>query len=227
MPRAAGYRQRAQTFVFAAVAMVAMVGGLAIVIDGGMFFLIQRQFQTAADAGALAGAWHDPICPGNALYSPPCIASPAAPTPVGTVVGTPPNCVSPPSPVGANPSCVDCPGTPGFPACDVALANAKTVSQLCIGPIRAIVATGTTLIKPARVNTIVVTVKCDAGYTFGRILNLSSRTLWASAAAALGNRSANNSPLCNTNPPLSNGGDISNLTPFASAPCGYIARLIE
>src|SRR5438874_11464393 len=58
-----GHRQRGQTIVFAAIAMVAVVGGLAMVVDVGMFLMVQRQLQTAADAGALAGAWHDRICP--------------------------------------------------------------------------------------------------------------------------------------------------------------------
>src|SRR5207253_5140984 len=55
-------RQRGQTIVIAAVAMVAIVGGLAMVVDAGMFFVVQRQFQAAADAGALAGAWYGPVC---------------------------------------------------------------------------------------------------------------------------------------------------------------------
>jgi len=204
--------------VFAAVAMVAIVGAVAFVIDTGIFFVIQRQFQTAADAGALAGAWHDPICP--LAYGPPCQPSSATPLLVGTVVGSPPSCKMPPSPPGAQPNCAPC--AAGFTACDVALANAQTVSQLCIAPIQVIVATGTSLalIKP-KVNDIVVIVKCDAGYSFGRILNLSSRTLWSSAAAALGNR---NTATCPTNPPTS-GGDITDLS--ATPPCGWIARLID
>ena len=55
-------RARGQTIVIAAIAMVAVVGAVAMVIDAGMFFVIQRQLQSAADAGALAGAWYDPIC---------------------------------------------------------------------------------------------------------------------------------------------------------------------
>src|ERR1700730_3239662 len=63
MRRPLGHRQRGQSIVLAAVAMVAIVGGIAIVIDAGIFFVVQRQLQTAADAGALAGAWHNPVCP--------------------------------------------------------------------------------------------------------------------------------------------------------------------
>jgi uncharacterized membrane protein len=60
------HRAPAQTIVIAAVAMVAVVGAVAMVIDAGMFFVIQRQLQSAADAGALAGAWYDPVCPASA-----------------------------------------------------------------------------------------------------------------------------------------------------------------
>jgi Putative Flp pilus-assembly TadE/G-like len=223
MRRAFRRRQRGQTIVFAAVAMVAIVGGLAIVVDAGIFFVVQRQFQTAADAGALAGAWHNPICPSGPGYSPPCQTSQAMPNPVGIVAGTPPEC-GPPG--GMTPACAPCPeATPGFPACDVALANANTVAQLCSGPVHAIVSAGTTLVNPSHVNVIVVIVQCDAGYSFGQILNLSTKRITASAAAALGNRDATNSPQCSTNPPLSNGGDMTTLT--ANPPCGFIARLIE
>jgi len=57
------HRCSGQTFSIAAVAMVAMVGALAMVIDAGIFFVIQRRLQTAADSAALAGAWYDPVCP--------------------------------------------------------------------------------------------------------------------------------------------------------------------
>jgi len=197
------HRQRGQSIAFAAVAMVAVVGAVAIVIDAGIFFVVQRQLQTAADAGALAGAWHDPICPNAVGYAPPCQPSAAGP-PVDPLDPTAP---------------VPCPGVPGFVACDVAQANANTVAQLCGGSVPPpIIARGTKLIRPANVNTIVVTVQCDAGYSFGRILNLTTKRISASAAAALGNRQAT-PPLCN------DGGDMGNLS--ALPPCGFIARLID
>jgi hypothetical protein len=87
------------------------------------------------------------------------------------------------------------------------------------------VSTGTTLNRPTNVNTIVVTLDCDAGYSFGRILGLGTKHISASAAAALGNRNATNTPTCVNTPVLSNGGDMTDLSP--NAPCGYIARLIE
>jgi uncharacterized membrane protein len=205
------HRSRGQTIVFAAIAMVALVGGLAMVVDTGMFFVIQRNFHSAADAGALAGAWHNPICPSASN----CLTSPGVPAMVGTSVGTPPTCTTPP-PVGTAPSCAPCDGTPGFAACDVALANANSVKPLCNGAVHATVAVGTTLVRPSNVNVIVVTVECDAGYSFGRILGLFTKHISASAAAAIGDRDTN--------------GDMTDFTsnPVCAVPdqC-RIARLIE
>src|SRR5258707_15382587 len=98
------HRSRGQTIVFAALAMVALVGGLAMVVDTGMFFVIQRDLHSAADAGALAGAWHQPICPNAAGFAPPCLTSPATPLMTGTIVGSPASCTTPP-PVGTPASC--------------------------------------------------------------------------------------------------------------------------
>jgi uncharacterized membrane protein len=170
-----------QTIVIAAIAMVAVVGGLAMVIDAGMFFVIQRQLQSAADAGALAGAWYQPICL------------------------TPPGCrLSPP--------------TAQSVAQSVARANAETIKGLCGGNISVPPpASGTPLNLPRNVNAIVVTVECDAPYTFGRILGLTTpKHISASAAAAIGDRDAN--------------GDMTDFTTNPVCPdpdkC-RIARLIE
>ena len=177
-------RQPGQTIVLAAVAMVALVGGMAMVIDTGIFFVIQRQLQSAADAGALAGAWYDPICPQS-----------------GTIVG-----------------CRPSPPTAQTVARAVAQANADAVRQLCGGAVTVPVPrAGTPLNLPQNVNAIVVTVECDAPYTFGRILGLvAPKHITASAAAAIGDRDTN--------------GDITDFTqnPVCSNPdkC-RIARLIE
>jgi hypothetical protein len=45
-----------QAFVFVAVALMALVGMAALVIDGGSWYRADRHAQTAADAAALAGA---------------------------------------------------------------------------------------------------------------------------------------------------------------------------
>jgi uncharacterized membrane protein len=170
-------RQRAQAIVVAALAMVAIVGGMAIALDAGMFFVIQRQLQSAADAGALAGAWYDPIC---------TLPYPTCQGPAGSA-----------STVAAN----------------MAQANGNSIAQLCGGYIAPpTIATGVSLFRPSHVNTIVVTVQCSAGYSFGRILGLDRKLITASAAAAIGDRD------CVT----------SDMTDFTNAPpCGYIARLID
>jgi len=49
-------RERAQSIVILAIAIVGLVALMALVIDGGMLYYYRRQAQTAADAGALAGA---------------------------------------------------------------------------------------------------------------------------------------------------------------------------
>jgi Flp pilus assembly protein TadG len=45
-----------QAFVFVALALLALVGMAALVIDGGSWYRADRRLQTAADAAALAGA---------------------------------------------------------------------------------------------------------------------------------------------------------------------------
>jgi len=49
--------QKGQALVIAALAMVVLVGFLALAIDGGNAYAQRRLMQNAADAGALAGAW--------------------------------------------------------------------------------------------------------------------------------------------------------------------------
>jgi hypothetical protein len=145
-------RVRAQVFAITAVVMVAMVGALAMVIDAGMFFVIQRNFQSAADAGALAGAWHDPICPSPGLG---CDFSRDAKD----------------------------------VAHDVALANAASMASLCGSPVEvSIPQPGTRINVPANVNVLVVTVQCKAGYSLGRIFNLTPFDISASSAAGIGER---------------------------------------
>jgi hypothetical protein len=73
------------------------------------------------------------------------------------------------------------------------------------------------------VNTIVVTVECDAGYSFGRILGLNTKRISASAAAAIGDRDLNGDMTDFTADPAT-----ANLacTPTTPDMC-RIARLIE
>lgn len=180
----------------AAIAMVALVGGIAMVVDVGSFLVIQSQFQSAADAGALAGAWYDPIC--------------VLPDPANLCVGS----ISPPGPA---------PTSAATAAIAMARANAEPMTGLCGGAVKVTVPSqGTRLNVPANVNTIVVTVECDAGFTFGRIIpGVTTKHISASAAAAIGDRKIDPTlPIdCTT------GGDITSFT--AAPPCGRIARLLE
>lgn len=147
-------RLRAQTLPFAALAMVAMVGSLAMVVDTGLFLVIQRQLQAAADAAALAGAWYPNVCPSGAQG---CSTGDA------TTV-----------------------------ASNIAIANASTFGPLCDGGVKVEAHVGARLNRPLDANTIVVTVSCDATYSFGRILPVvPTKHIAASAAAAIGNRGAN------------------------------------
>ena len=183
------HRRPAQVLPMAAVAMVALVGSLAMVVDTGIFFVIQRQLQSAADAGALAGAWYDPVCPAAAS-----------------------GCAT---------------GSAAEVAISVARANAEIIQPLCGGPITVDPPTlgSVKLNLPQNVPTIVVTVHCNASYSFGRILGLTNRPISASAAAAISDRDVN--------------GDITNFTtdatnavpPAVPQPSGTpvlrVARLIE
>jgi hypothetical protein len=176
-------RRPAQAIVVAAVAMVAVVGGLAMVIDAGMFFVIQRQLQAAADAGALAGAWYQPVC-AAASGVPACKTFAASDPPwPAQIVGQ-----------------------------EVAMANTATISGLCVGGATVPTPTVGTPSGPApglnfpqRVNWIVVTAECDAPYTFGRILGLiTPRHITASSAAVIGDRDVNGDITDFTDTPATN-----------------------
>src|SRR5437868_7046408 len=140
MRRRVRHREPGQAIIIAATSMVALLGAMAMVIDIGIFFVVQRQLQTAADAGALAGAWHSPVCLAGQTG---CLAGDAAPGLTGGATVS--NCA-----------------VSGYPACDVAQSNANAVADLCGGSVPPpTVTVGTQLVNPQQVNTIVVTVQCD------------------------------------------------------------------
>jgi len=200
-------RERGQIIVFAAVIMVAVVGAMALVIDVGIFLIIQRQFQSAADAGALAGAWHDPVCP---------FPDPASPNSPGMNL-----CLGPKS-TGA-------PTAAERVARQLAQVNGDRAAGLCGGAVTVTVPSpdgGVPRNVPKNVRAIVVTVECDAGYMFGRILpGLITKHISASAAAAIGDRSIGPSKTVGGGPDCTSGGDITDFT--TAPPCGRIARLLE
>jgi hypothetical protein len=181
------HRQPAQTFVIAALAMTSMLGALSMVIDAGVYFVIQRQLQNAADAAALAAVWYDPACP--------------SPNPAWVTAGcqlsnpdpTPPECLQPQNSAYSARPCTA--------AVNQVKANWGIALSLCAGPDRA---TGSVPIKitanpglpPSgslnvpQVSPYFVSLECVAPHWFARALPLRSDLLYvtinASAAAALG-----------------------------------------
>jgi len=156
-------RQRGQTVLIAAGAMTAVIGAVALVVDTGMFYIVQRQFQTAADQGALAGAWYFPVC--------------QDPGPVVQITGCHNVNLSPPGGGHANDV-----------ARQITMLNVEHVAPLCTqNSLQVTVQSGGAGLQAPRdhVNAIVVTVTCDAAFAFGQILNLQTNTISASAKAAM------------------------------------------
>jgi len=177
-------RQPAQTFVMAALAMVALIGALSMVIDTGVYFVIQRQLQTAADAAALAAVWYVPAC----FNQPDWLGAGCQ--------QSPPNPLAAGCPPAANPSDEG----PCSQATYQLLANQSVALSLCAGPnlpagtipVQIDAHPGPVLVGPA-VSTYVVSLSCDAPRWFGRILPnvLPTIHIGVSASAALGWLDAN------------------------------------
>ena len=176
-------RQPAQVFVMAALATTAMIGALSMVVDAGVYFVIQRQLQNAADAAALAAVWYGPVCQTTVdpTYIYGCQQF-ASHTPA------PPNCT------------VVAEYAPCTTATDQVIANWGVALSLCQGPtnlpsgipivINAHV--GEILVIP-HVNTYVVSLSCEAPHWFGRIFPNVAPTMHiaTSAAATVGWRGSN------------------------------------
>jgi hypothetical protein len=177
----------------AALGMVAMLGAVSLVIDAGVYFVLQRQLQNAADAAALSAVWISPACPINPVDPmDPWLAAGCQSRYPGNPGSTPPECRVPPNSVfNSNP-------------CSAAVyttkANWTAALSLCQGPN---LPTGTIPIKitaaPSQalnlpnVGTYVVTLSCDAPHWFARVLpgvNLTMN-ISVSSAAALGWRGQN------------------------------------
>jgi hypothetical protein len=139
------HRQRAQITPLALYAMLVLVGAASLVVDAGVFFVTQRQLQTAVDAAALTAVWYTPVC--SSFGTPPCTA--IAPT-------------LPPAPAGW-PACTT---TADCVADALLQENLGYTGALCrnLAP----VPTGRT----DRVNGLsyyIMTVDCDAPYWFARV----------------------------------------------------------
>ncbi len=74
------HNQPAQIAVITPLAIIALIGVMGLVIDIGLFRVIDSELENAADAAALAAAWYDPVCP---YPDPRCAADNAPSTAVG------------------------------------------------------------------------------------------------------------------------------------------------
>ncbi len=168
--RALRHRQPSQVMALAAVSMISIVSMIAFVIDASTFFVVRRELQNAADAGALAGAM---------------FLSPDAPAPTADQIGDCTNTDHPTAPVTANPAAV-------LVACHYARINLGQASRLC--NTKADVPSDPDESRPytrldpggGGYTVVSVQVSCDAQYTFGRIINLHERPISAYAIGALG-----------------------------------------
>ena len=91
------HRQQAQITPLALYAMLILIGALSLVVDAGVFFVTQRQLQTAVDAAALAAVWYTPVCDSlDPLHVGDCQSvKPNLPTaPAGWSCTTPADCVA-------------------------------------------------------------------------------------------------------------------------------------
>ena len=147
------HRQRAQITPLALYAMLVLVGALSLVVDAGVFFVTQRQLQTAVDAAALSAVWYTPVCSSFAP-NPDCQNTP----------GPPPNL--PPTPPGWTP----CDAVGHYADCvaDAVLqANLGYTGALCrnLAP----VPSGRNDLPGNGFSYYIMTVDCDAPYWFARV----------------------------------------------------------
>jgi hypothetical protein len=169
--------------VIAMLAMVSMLGALSMVIDAGIYFVLQHQLQNAADAAALDAVWYWGACKANPVDNADpwnqagCQTSNGNPTP-GQCTGLPADKVNP------------CKA-----AVYAAQANLGVAVSLCQGPnlpsgtiLPDVTATPGPPLNLPGISTYVVTVSCNAPHWFARVLpgvNLTA-PISASASAALG-----------------------------------------
>jgi Putative Flp pilus-assembly TadE/G-like len=172
------HRQRAQIAPLALYAMLVLTGAVALVVDAGVFFVTQRQLQTAADAAALAAVWYHPVCDQlpSAVECAPQTPAPATQRPPAGWTCTPP--------AGSGPN--------GCMATDVAFAVAQAnlghSGALC-RPAPELLATGRSDILPTGngpLPTYIVTIDCEAPYWFARIFPAIPATMHIRAFARAG-----------------------------------------
>jgi hypothetical protein len=159
------HRRPAQTLAIAAVAMVCMLGMVSLVIDLGIYFVIQHELQNAADAAALDAVWYFPACTSDM------------------------------EPYGCQPSfqgpAQGCSAAPCSAAVSRAQANLSIARELCQGPNASngqvpvtINAYPSSQLQVPTLGAYVVTLSCDAPHWFAQVLPGVKPTMHIQVAAA-------------------------------------------
>lgn len=155
------HKHPAQIGVIAPFAIIALIGVLGLVIDIGVFQVIDSELENAADAAALAAAWYDPVCP-------------VAPDPD-------PRCADGNQPgmaITVAQQYVDYNTSLASALCGSPIPRLDNNSVLA-HPIQSPRAQGVTVI-----------LQCRAGYLAGRILGLGSTEITRWGTAAIGEQQA-------------------------------------
>jgi hypothetical protein len=171
-------RQEGQIIVIAALAMVAILAITSFVVDYGLQRVTERQLQNAADAGALAGA----ACLGSP--DPSCIVNPVTHT-VDPAFQARTFAYSAQNPAVSDRIC----GTADTPLPTWMRSPAGDQPQNWTGSpnVYSSVQIGTAAPSTGgSVPTITVTMTCEAPFTFGRVIGLTTQPIKATATAAKG-----------------------------------------
>jgi hypothetical protein len=158
--------------------MISVLGALSMVIDAGVYFVINRQLQNAADAAALAAVWYDPACDS---FDPDWEAAGCQPPPAVPA----PKCPPASDPLDKGPCSA---------ARNQVQANLNIALSLCGGPnssqgtVDVNVTPASNIVSTPPIRPYIVTLSCDAPHWFAHILPgvLPSMTIRTSSAAALG-----------------------------------------
>jgi hypothetical protein len=160
-----GHRQPAQIALIMPIAVLACIGILGLVLDIGIFRVIDSEFENAADAAALAAAWYDPVCPS--------IDRPGLPAD--------PRCLTNPDGTLRTDNTRDSASTI---ASRVASANLGLASRLCADT--PVVNPQIHSIQSPNAQALSVIVSCHAPYLAGAAIQVNSGssqiTRWATAA---------------------------------------------
>jgi hypothetical protein len=150
------------------IAVIMCIGILGLVLDIGIFRVIDSEFENAADAAALAAAWYDPVCPVVNQAGPPSLPQD-------------PRCMTNPDNTQDSAAGI---------ATRVATANLGLASKLCAGPptisLPQIDNPPSLWIQSPTARAVSVVITCNAPYLAGAVLQVNGGntqiTRWATAA---------------------------------------------